>query len=139
MFTWDRFLELLRFGVTGFFCLALNAGGVMLLTEVLGVHYLLSLAFSSTVVMTVGFLINKFWTFRVNGTAAPPEFIRYVMTNCAAMLVSLWLCSRLVEDMHVLYSWSVVIAGVVCAPVTYLTHRAWTFGLAVLYGKTIST
>ena len=138
MFTLERFQELLRFGLTGFFCLALNMGGVMLLTEVFGLHYLLSLALSSMVVMTVGFLINKFWTFRVTGTAAPPEFVRYVVTNCSAMLASLWLCSWLVEDIRISYSWSVAIAGIVCAPLTYLTHRGWTFGLALLYGKTVS-
>jgi putative flippase GtrA len=139
MFTWDRLLELLRFGATGFFCLALNTGGVMLLTEIAGLHYLFSFAISSIVVMTVGFLINKFWTFRVDDTAAPPEFVRYVITNCAAMLVSLWLCSWLVGDMHIRYSLSVVIAGIICAPLTYLTHRAWTFGLALLYGKAITS
>jgi putative flippase GtrA len=139
VFTWDRFRELFRFGVTGFFCLALNTGGVTLLTEVFGLHYLVSLTLSSMVVMTVGFLINKFWTFRVNGTDAPPEFIRYAVTNSVAMLVSLWLCSSLVEDMHFPYSWSVAIAGIVCAPLTYLTHRGWTFGLAVLYGRSLSS
>lgn len=139
MFTWERFQELLRFGLTGFLCLALNTAGVMLLTEVLGLHYLLSLSVSSAVVMTVGFLINKFWTFRAQGTAAPPEFVRYIATNCTAMLVSLWLCSWLVEDMHVPYSWSVAVAGIVCAPATYLTHRGWTFGLMLLHGKAAST
>jgi len=138
MFTLERFRELMRFGATGFFCLALNTCGVMLLTEFVGLHYLLSLSLSSIVVMTIGFLINKFWTFRVSGTAAAPEFVRYVMTNCSAMLVSLWLCSRLVEDMHIPYSWSVAVAGIVCAPLTYLTHRVWTFGLAFLYGEAVS-
>ena len=75
---------------------------------------------------------------RVEGTAAPPEFVRYVTTNCAAMLASLWLCAWLVEDLHIAYSWSVVVAGMVCAPLTYLVHRGWTFGLALLYGRTVS-
>jgi putative flippase GtrA len=139
MLTWQQFHELVRFGVTGFFCLALNTGGVMLLTELIGLHYLLSLALSSMVVMTVGFLINKFWTFRVTETAAPPEFVRYIATNCTAMLVSLWLCSWLVEDLHVPYSGSVAIAGILCAPLTYLTHRAWTFGLTLLFGEVTSS
>src|SRR5690606_22321271 len=111
MISWERLYELARFGATGFFCLGLNTGGVLVLTEILGLHYLVSLVVSSSVVMTVGFLINKFWTFRVKGTAAPPEFVRYIVTNCTAMLISLGLCSWLVEDMHVAYSWSVVVAG----------------------------
>jgi putative flippase GtrA len=138
MFTWERFQELFRFGATGFFCLALNTGGVMFLTERLGLYYLVSLVVSSSVVMTVGFLINKFWTFRVSNTAAPPEFARYILTNCAAMLLSVCLCSWLVADMHIPYSWAVVTAGIVCAPLTYLTHRAWTFGLTLFYGKAVS-
>lgn len=131
--------ELIRFGATGFFCLALNTSGVMLLTEIAGLHYLASLTLSSLIVMTVGYLINKYWTFRVDGTAVPPEFVRYVTTNCAAMLVSLWVCSSLVEDLHVPYSWSVVFAGIACAPLTYLTHRAWTFGLSILHSKSLSS
>ena len=134
----SRIHELMRFGVTGFFCLGLNTAGVMLLTEVVGLHYLASLTFSSMVVMTVGFLLNKFWTFRVSSTAAPPEFVRYITTNCAAMVVSLWLCSWLVDGVHLPYSWSVAIAGIVCAPLTYITHRAWTFGLTLMYGKVLS-
>jgi hypothetical protein len=33
---------------------------------------------------------------------------------------------------------AVVMAGILCAPVTYLTHRGWTFGLALLYGKVVA-
>jgi putative flippase GtrA len=139
MFTWERLQELVRFGVTGLCCLGLNTAGVILLTEGLGLHYLVSFVVSSMIVMTIGFLINKYWTFRVTETSAPPEFVRYVVTNCAAMAVSVWLCSRLVESMHLPYSWSVVIAGLTCAPLTYLTHRVWTFGLVLLYQKSAAS
>ena len=125
--------------MTGIFCLALNTCGVVFLTEVAGLYYLMSLVLSSIVVMVVGFTINKLWTFRVNGTAIPPEFGRYVATNCAAMLTSIWLCSWLVEGMHVPYSRSVVIAGFACAPLTYMTHRVWTFGLKLLGARAVSS
>jgi putative flippase GtrA len=77
---------LLRFCVTGLLYALLNFAGAMLLTELIGLHYLTSLAVSSVSVATAGFIINRWWT-----------------STCGAQPL--------------------------LAPLSYLLHRAWSFGL----------
>lgn len=131
----ERLYEFARYGVTGLLCLALNVFGVVLLTELLGLHYLLSLGITSGIVTITGFVLNKSWTFRQQGTTAVPEFLRYALTSATAMIIGMLSCSWLVEGWRVPYSLSVAIVGIGFAPLTYVVHRGWSFGLSWLYGK----
>jgi putative flippase GtrA len=128
----NRARELLRFGITGLLCLLVNLGGMTLLTELVGLHYLTSLAFSSATSATVGFVINRWWTFRIHGTSIAPEYLRYVITSGAQVIAGLWSCAWLVDGLHMPYVPAVLIVSGLLAPLSYLAHRAWSFGLAWL-------
>lgn len=127
-----RFLELLRFGTTGVLCLLVNLGGVTLLTELTGLHYLSSLAISSSTSATVGFAMNRWWTFRIHGTSVAPEYLRYVVIAGTQVIAGMWSCARVVEDLHVPYVTATILVSGLLAPFSYLLHRAWSFGLAWL-------
>jgi putative flippase GtrA len=47
---------------------AINAGGMWLGTRVLGINYLITQIGCTAVVLALGFLLNKLWTF---GTVDP--------------------------------------------------------------------
>ncbi|MEJ0085353.1 MAG: GtrA family protein [Pseudomonadota bacterium] len=135
MISRQRIDELTRYVVTGGLCVLLNVGIAYALTEYLGIHYLLSLALCSIIVTVVGFVLNKSWTFRTHGSAALPEFLRYSLVTGMNIIIGMCFCALLVERLHVPYLYAIAIVGVVFAPLTYLVHRAWTFGLSWLYGK----
>lgn len=130
MISRQRIDEIVRYVVTGGLCVLLNVIIAMVLTEYLGLHYLLSLALCSIIVTVVGFVLNKSWTFRKHGTAALPEFLRYSLVTGMNIVIGMCVCAVLVEALHVPYLYAIAIVGVVFAPLTYLLHRAWTFGLS---------
>lgn len=135
MITRRRFGELARYAVTGVLCASLNVIIAMFLTEYVGLHYLVSLALCSAIVIVVGFFLNRSWTFRMRGTAMVAEFFRYAVATGVNVVIGLCACAFLVEELHIPYSFSIAIVAVAFAPMTYVVHRAWTFGLSWLHGE----
>jgi putative flippase GtrA len=127
--------EFARYAATGLFGVTVNAGGVALLTESLHLHYLVSLAAVSAFVTLAGFALNKYWTFRRRNTQVVPELARYVTTTALNIVIGIVCCAALVEVWDVPYVWAVALVGVGFAPLTYLAHRGWSFGLPWLYGR----
>ena len=50
-------------------------------------------------------------------------------------MITLCACALLVEKLRIPYLFAIAIIGVGAAPLTYIVHRAWYFGLSWLYGK----
>ena len=124
-----------RYVATGALCASLNVIVAISLTEYLGLHYLVSLALCAASGTVVGFCLNRSWTFRKRGTGVVGEFFRYALANGLNVVVSLCVCAFLVEEMRIPYSYSIAIIAVVFAPMTYVVHRAWTFGLSWFQGN----
>jgi putative flippase GtrA len=128
-----RISELVRYVVTGAICVLLNVFIAMVFTEYAGMHYLQSLGLCSAIVIVIGFYLNKSWTFRKHGSAVLPEFLRYALATGVNVVIGLLACALLVEKAGLHYLTAIAIVGVVSAPVTYVVHRVWTFGLSWLY------
>lgn len=135
MITRERFSEMARYVVTGALCASLNVIIAIFLTEYLGLHYLVSLALCSALVIVVGFFLNRSWTFRKGGTGVIAEFFRYALATGVNVIIGLLCCAFLVEELRIPYSYSIAIVAVAFAPMTYVVHRAWTFGLSWFYGE----
>ena len=130
LFSAERIRELFRYGAIGVLCLSLKVGIVVVLTDIVGLHYLVSLAACSVTISVVGYLLNKYWTFHRQGTQLAPEFLRYAATNLANIAAGVMLTGLLVESVGVPYSAAIVAAALALAPLTYLVHRGWAFRLA---------
>jgi putative flippase GtrA len=125
----SRALEVIRYLATGTLCVALNVVIIVLLTERLRLHYLLSIFVCFVLVTSVGFCLNRVWTFRKRATGAHRDLARYVVVALTQIPVSLVACGICVELLHIPYPMAVVLVGGVFAPATYLVHRRWSFGL----------
>ena len=124
-----RILEIARFLATGTLCVALNVLIITLLTEGLGLHYLLSTSVCFVLVTLVGFCLNRVWTFRKRGKEARRDLTRYVVVTITQFLVSLLGCGICVEMLHIPYPLTLLLLSGLFAPATYLLHRRWSFGL----------
>ncbi len=131
----QRLGEIARYIVTGGVCVMLNVLIAMVLTEYFKFHYLVSLAICSAIVTVVGFVLNKSWTFRKQGSAVLPEFLRYSLVTGINIVITLLVCALLVERLGIPYLYAIAMIGVGAAPLTYIVHRAWSFGLSWYYGK----
>ena len=125
----SRAFEIVRYLATGALCVALNVLIIVFLTERLGLHYLLSILVCFVLVTSVGFGLNRVWTFRKRGAGARRDLARYVAVTLTQIPVSLVACGFCVELLHIPYPMAVVLVACLFAPTTYLLHRRWSFGL----------
>jgi len=125
----QRAFELARFVVTGTFSAVLNVLIVMLLTERLGLHYLLSVCVCFLTVTFVSFWINRLWTFRKRQPGAAGDLARYVVTTFVQMGLAVVCLSICVEVFHIPYPIAMLLLSAAFVPVTYLFHRFWSFRL----------
>ncbi|MEJ0038791.1 MAG: GtrA family protein [Gammaproteobacteria bacterium] len=135
MISRERFNELARFAVTGAVCASLNVLISILLTEYLGLHYLVSLTICSCAVIVTGFFLNRSWTFRKSGPEIVAEFGRYSLATSVNMVVGICACALLVEELHLPYAYAIAIVAIAFAPMTYVVHRVWTFGLSWIQSR----
>ena len=61
----DYFKQAIKFGIVGGIGTVINIGVLTALTELGGVHYVLSALVAIFVAMTSNFIWNKHWTFKV--------------------------------------------------------------------------
>jgi len=132
MISRQRAAEIARYLVTGALGASLQVLLTLLLTEVFGLHYLLSLTVGAAMVIAIGFVLNRAWTFRKAGGTVLAEFGRYLLVTAGNVVIGVLGCALMVQQLRVPYVYAIVIVAVTFAPLTYLVHRAWTFGLAWL-------
>lgn len=130
--TRQRLGEMIRYVMTGALGASLNVAVTVILTEYAGLNYLVSLAICSILVIIVGFLLNRSWTFRQRGTNVGAEFLRYALVTWINVPIGLAASAILVTFAKIPYAYAIAIVAVVFAPFTYVVHRAWTFGLSWL-------
>jgi len=115
--------------LTGALGIAINVAVAVFLTEYIGLNYLVSLTICSALVIVIGFLLNRSWTFRKHGSSVGREFLRYALVTGINVPFGLVCCAVLVKLAGIPYGYSVAIVGIAFAPLTYAVHRLWTFGL----------
>jgi putative flippase GtrA len=105
-----------------------NVAAAILLTEYSGLHCLVLLAIASLLAIVLGFVLNRSWTFRMRGSKPIPEFLRYALVTGINVPVGMVACALLTQVAGIPYAQSITMVAVTFAPLTYLIHRARTFG-----------
>jgi putative flippase GtrA len=126
---------MIRYLMTGALGASLNVAVAVILTEYVGLNYLVSMTICSAMVIIVGFFLNRSWTFRKRGSSVGAEFLRYALVTGINVPVGLVACAVLVSIAKIPYAYAIAIVAVAFAPLTYAIHRAWTFGLSWLRGQ----
>jgi putative flippase GtrA len=121
-------LEAFRYLVSGILSVSLNLLIIVLLTEIAGLNYLLSISVCFATVTFVSFCVNRFWTFGKRGEGARRDLARYGLVALIQLPLSLGFCSLGVGLLELPYPLVVALSSIVFVPVTYLVHRTWSFG-----------
>lgn len=120
--------ELLRFLVVGGLSALANTLIIVALTELLGLPYLGSYALCFVLVTLLGFVLNRRWTFARGGSAQRWEFVRYYLVTVLGTLVAMAV-SRVLVALGLYYGLAVFLSAGVLAPVNFVAHRWFSFGL----------
>lgn len=119
--------RLLRFSITGGICFSVNFGVLYAGTELLHLHYAVSLLLSVLVVNWIGLLLNRRWTFESTRNPFWADAFRYWSANALSALGVLAATALLVEVLHMHYLLANVLLAVLFLIGNFLLHQSWTF------------
>jgi len=117
-----------KFTLVGGLSFAVNLGVLFAGTELLGLHYILSMLLSGIVVNLLSFALNRQWTFGVTETSVGRDALRYLAANLLSMLAAMASMAVLVDLVHVQYLLANAIVALVFLLANFFMHGQWTFG-----------
>lgn len=82
------FVQLFRFGVVGGLAFLIDSGVLFLLTEYLGVYYLISSVISFVVSLIFNYILSIFWVFDVKRKQTIKEIVIFVVLSVIGLLVN---------------------------------------------------
>ena len=118
---------LIRFVMVGELCIVTNLAVLYGGTSLLGWHYLVSMALSIVVANTLGWLLNRLWTFCESGRPWWVEYSRYLSVSFSSTLISLALMVLCVSVMGLHYLLASAIISVLMLIFNFIAHRDWSF------------
>ncbi len=116
-----------RFLVVGGVCFTANLIVLYVGTDVLGLHYLVSMLLSILIANTLGWWLNRRWSFRSRARGLVAEYLRYFAVTLTSSFLSLILMAVLVSGLrlHYLAASSAIAVGLTLF--NFLAHRGWSF------------
>lgn len=108
-----------------------NLGVLFVLTEFVGLWYLLSSTIAIYVSITSNFLFNKAWTFR-DTVIKQRSFLMYgkfIGVSLVGMGIQLGFNYMFVEKLSVYYLLAALISIVIASSVNFILNRRLTFGI----------
>ena len=115
-------------GASGVF---VNLGILFVLTEFVGLWYLLSSSIAIYVSITTNFLLNKTWTFR-DTVIEQPSFLMYgkfIGVSLVGMGIQLGFNYIFVEKLSVYYLLAALMSILIASSVNFVLNRRLTFGI----------
>ena len=131
-----------RFGTVGAVCALLNVALLWLMTDKLGLHYLISTAVAFLLTNLLGFLLNRWYSFRSTSKAVAKEAGRYYIAMAGSFTAAVGMMYVLVDLLRIHYLVSSIVVSALFFLWNYAVHLSWTFrhrGSAAIDGKTAAS
>jgi len=120
--------EFVKFGVVGGIGTLINIAILYLLTEKVGVYYLISAIFSFLVAMSSNFILNKIWTFKENiKIGIGKKYLQFGLVSVSALLVNLFFLYIFTEVLGIYYIISQILAIGIALIINFIGNKVWTF------------
>ncbi len=118
------FAQIMKFGVVGVIAFLIDYGVMIILTEALGVHYLLSALVSFTVSVIFNYLASMRFVFSgKEGMSKRTEFTIFIVLSVIGLGINelgMWI---LVDHMHVFYMISKIFVTAVVMVWNFVTRK----------------
>lgn len=113
-----------KFLVSGTIGAGVNLLILYVLTEYVGLHYLLSACVSFLIASSVGFVLQKFWTFTDRSADhVRRQAIGFFIVGAINLGLNIMLLAFFVETMHFWYMFAQVVASFLIAFSSFLLYR----------------
>lgn len=115
--------QIIKFGLVGFLCFFIDYGIMVFLTEVVGVHYLLSSGISFTVSVIVNYILSLMYVFENEKGNRVEEFVIFVVLSVIGLGINqllMWFC---VDILGIFYMISKIGATAVVMVYNFVTRK----------------
>ena len=115
--------QIIKFGLVGFLCFFIDYGIMVFLTEIAGVHYLLSSGISFTVSVVVNYVLSLTYVFETEQKNRVKEFIIFVVLSVIGLGINqvlMWFC---VDILGIFYMISKIGATAVVMVYNFITRK----------------
>ncbi|HEX8463421.1 MAG TPA: GtrA family protein [Abditibacterium sp.] len=116
-----------RFLIVGATCFSVNLAVLYCSTVLWGWHYLGGMSLSIVIVNTLGFVLNRNWTFSSGHAAFWTELLRYYTVNLGAFALNLALMAVLVSGLGLPTLLASALLAVAMTGANFLLHKNWSF------------
>ncbi len=125
----DRFLrnQFLRFFIVGGFCASLNLIILYVLTDLCKFHYLVSILIQNIVVNSIGFYLNRVFTFKQKEDDLLQGLIKYHIVMISSLVIVSFLMYLFVDIFRIWYMTAFVVVTVIMIAYNFISHKKWTF------------
>lgn len=119
--------EFVKYGLVGVLGLFVDMGLFYLLHEFWGMYYLLANIISSSLAVVHNFMLNSYFTFKVNDKKWK-RFASFYLIALVGMGVSSGLLALMIDGFHMESMVSKAISVLVVAVIQYFVNKRLTFG-----------
>lgn len=118
---------LIRFALIGGACYLVGLALVYLGTGVLGWHYLASQSIALLLVNSLGWVLNRNWTFAASRRHPVEEYFRYFAVNLSSFALTLTIMAGLVSGLAMNYLVASAFTAAIMMVINFFAHRNWSF------------
>jgi len=120
--------EFIKFATVGGIGTLINIIILYLLTEKVGIYYMISAVFSFIVAMSSNFILNKIWTFGENVRyGIGKKYLKFATVSISALIVNLIFLYIFTEVFGIYYIVSQVLAILIALIINFTGNKVWTF------------
>ena len=121
--------QTIKYFLVGGIGVGVNLGLLYVLTDFLGIWYILSQGIAIAISITNNFFLHRYWTFK-NEISEPKTLERYIkffIVSVVGMSIQLAMTFILVENFAMYYLYAAVLSIIAASAFNYLLNRKWTF------------
>ncbi|WP_066119763.1 GtrA family protein [Geminocystis sp. NIES-3709] len=119
--------QIIKFSAVGGLCLTFNLAILWILTDYFKVEDLTATIIGFFLSNLLGFLLNKYFTFKVTNTNIFKEIYKYYAVMTSSFIANLMLMFILVKILHIWVIYASLIVSVIFYVYNYLMHKNWSF------------
>lgn len=117
-------MQLMKFGIVGAICFAVDWGLLVFLTECVGLHYLLSGVFSFSVSVIANYTLSRRFVFLMgNRGDTQKEFLAFVVLSVIGLIINEAVLFLLVEWIQFYYMFSKIVAAAIVMVYNFVTRK----------------
>lgn len=119
--------QFIKFCVIGVFNTFTDLVIYIFFTRVVGWHYTGAAIIAFALAATLSFLLNKYWTFKVNNNKFTSEYFRFILVATGGLLWTLLFMYIMIDLLHWYDILAKVITIIVVVNWNFWLQKHWTF------------